>query len=436
MYGDSVSKEIEEKLPRNLGLWGIWLLVVNGLIGAGIFGLPSGATRLAGEYSVFVYILCALLILPVILSFAEVSSYFRSTGGPMRYGTAAFGKFIGFQSGWLYYVARLISFSANSVLLVDSIAYFIPSIGEGVFRVLALALLFGGMTLLNVLGSTESIRSLALITVLKFLVLLFLVFGGILILGDELLPSFNTSPLSYSTDLGAAALLLIYAYVGFEGAVVPAGETKNPARDIPWALILGLLVVAGLYMLIQIVSQTAIPGIADSTTPLLDVSASLFGSTGALILMTGVVASVGGNLVGAIFSTPRVTYAMALDKTLPVWFGKVHSRFMTPSNSIIFFGLLGFSIAVFGSFIWLAAMTVLSRLFFYILTCAAIPILRPRYRTEKSFILKGGYTIPILAIISCLWLMLQVSINSIMMTGLFILLGSVLYFLASKPRKE
>ena len=113
---------IEEKLPRNLGLWGIWMLVVNGLIGAGIFGLPSGAAALAGEYSVLVYAFCALLILPVILCFAELGSYFRGTGGPIRYGTLAFGSFIGFQGGWLYYLARLISFSANTVLLTDSIA--------------------------------------------------------------------------------------------------------------------------------------------------------------------------------------------------------------------------------------------------------------------------------------------------------------------------
>jgi len=135
------SSGTEEKLPRNLGLWGIWMLVVNGLIGAGIFGLPSGAAALAGEYSVLVYAFCALLILPIILCFAELGSYFRGTGGPIRYGTLAFGPFVGFQGGWLYYLARLISFSANTVLLTDSIAYFIQGAGTGTGRIISLAVI-------------------------------------------------------------------------------------------------------------------------------------------------------------------------------------------------------------------------------------------------------------------------------------------------------
>jgi len=137
MSNQASSNTHEEQLPRKLETWGLWLLVVNGLVGAGIFGLPSGASRLAGEYSVLVYVLCALLILPVILSFAEIGSYFKETGGPVKYGTEAFGRFIGFQTGWLYYVARMISFSANSVLLVESIGYFYAPAGEGIGRLIS-----------------------------------------------------------------------------------------------------------------------------------------------------------------------------------------------------------------------------------------------------------------------------------------------------------
>jgi amino acid transporter len=167
----SIPSETQEKLPRKLGLWGLWLLIVNGFIGAGIFGLPSGATRLAGEYSVWIYVICALLMLPVILSFAELGSYFKGTGGPIKYGTQAFGKFIGFQSGWLFYVARIISFSANSVLLVDSFGYFFEPAATGVGRLISLGIIIGGLTLINVIGSVESIRSLAFFTVVKFAVL-------------------------------------------------------------------------------------------------------------------------------------------------------------------------------------------------------------------------------------------------------------------------
>ena len=421
----------EEKLPRNLGLWGIWMLVVNGLIGAGIFGLPSGAAALAGEYSVLVYAFCALLILPIILCFAELGSYFRGTGGPIRYGTLAFGPFVGFQGGWLYYLARLISFSANTVLLTDSIAYFIAGAGTGTGRIISLAVICVGLSVINVLGSIESIRSMTLFTVIKFAVLILLPLGGFILLGSEVIPSFE-SPIPASDNLGAAALLLIYAFVGFEGAVVPAGEAKRPERDMPLGLLLGLAVVAVLYMVIQLVSQAAVPDLANSKTPLLDVSATLFGPVGAIVLMVGVAASVLANLVSSMFSATRVTYALSLEKSLPRWFGEVHSKYLTPANSVVFFGVAAFLLAAFGSFKVLAAMTVLSRLFLYGMSCAAIPRLRPQFRGEGRFILKGGYLIPVLGIGACLWLMLQVSSQSIWMTAIFVGIGTFLYWIGKR----
>ena len=417
----------EEKLPRNLGLWGIWMLVVNGLIGAGIFGLPGGAATLAGEYSVLVYAFCALLILPIILCFAELGSYFRGTGGPIRYGTLAFGPFVGFQGGWLYYVARLISFSANTVLLTDSISYFISGASTGTGRIISLAVICVGLSVINVLGSIQSIRSMTLFTVIKFAVLILLPLGGFIILGSTVIPSF-VSPIPPSENLGAATLLLIYAFIGFEGVAVPAGEAKRPERDIPLGLLLGLAVVAVLYMVIQLVSQAALPNLANSKTPLLDVSASLFGPVGAIVLMVGVAASVLANLLGSMFSATRVTYALSLEKSLPSWFGEVHSRYLTPANSVVFFGLAAFLLAVFGSFTVLAAMTVLSRLFLYGMSCAAIPKLRSQFRGEGRFILKGGYTIPVLGIGACLWLMLQVSFQSVWLTAIFVGIGSLLYW--------
>lgn len=427
----SSNSSFEEKLPRNLGLWGIWMLVVNGLIGAGIFGLPSGAAALAGEYSVLVYAFCALLILPIILCFAELGSYFRGTGGPIRYGTLAFGSFVGFQGGWLYYLARLISFSANTVLLTDSIAYFVDGAGTGTGRIISLAVICVGLSVINVLGSVESIRSMTLFTVIKFAVLILLPLGGFVILGEEVIPSFE-NPIPPTEDLGAAALLLIYAFVGFEGAVVPAGEAKRPERDMPLGLLLGLAVVAVLYMVIQLVSQAALPDLANSKTPLLDVSASLFGPIGAIVLMIGVAASVLANLVSSMFSATRVTYALSLEKSLPRWFGEVHSRYLTPANSVVFFGIAAFLLAAFGSFTVLAAMTVLSRLFLYGMSCAAIPRLRPQFRGEGRFILKGGYTIPVLGIGACLWLMMQVSERSIWMTAIFVGIGSLLFWIGKK----
>ncbi|MGP9799467.1 APC family permease [Rheinheimera sp. NSM] len=421
----------ERSLPRHLGLFGLWLLVVNGLIGAGIFGLPGGAAKLAGEYSPLIYLFCALLILPILLCMAELASYFRGSGGPVRYGTAAFGPFIGFQAGWLYYIARLVSFAANTALLVDSIGYFWPAASAGLPRVVLLSAIVAGLTLVNVLGSVRAMRSLALLTLVKFAVLLLLVIAGASLLGSGLLPAFNPlTVLSSPYDIGGATLLLIYAFVGFESVVVPAGEAKNPARDMPRALIFGLLMVTLLYIGIQLVSVAAVPDIAGSASPLLDVAASLFGQAGSFLLMLGVVASVAANLLGAIFSTPRASFALAEDGSLPRWFAAVQPRFLTPANSIMFFGALALLLTLYGSFLWLAAATVVSRLLLYGLTCAAVPLLRPKLANADSFVLPLGYLFPLLGIAACVWLALQVSWSAILATSLFVLLGSALYFLA------
>ncbi|MEH8017367.1 APC family permease [Rheinheimera muenzenbergensis] len=436
---ETTSSSKASTLPRHLGLFGLWLLVVNGLIGAGIFGLPGGAAKLAGEYSPLIYLFCALLILPILLCMAELASYFSGSGGPVRYGTAAFGPFIGFQAGWLYYIARLVSFAANSVLLVDSIGYFWPAATEGINRTLLLTFIIAGLTLINVLGSVRAMRSLALLTVMKFAVLLLLVTAAASLLGSQLMPQFNPLHVFDSPyDIGGATLLLIYAFVGFESVVVPAGEAKNPARDMPRALLLGLLLVTLLYVGIQLVSVAAVPAIGGSASPLLDVAASLFGPAGALLLMFGVVASVAANLLGAIFSTPRASFALAEDGSLPRWFARVQPRFLTPANSIVFFGALALLLTLYGSFLWLAAATVVSRLLLYSLTCAAVPVLRPRLANANSFVLPLGYLFPLLGLAACIWLALQVSWSAIVATSLFILLGTVLYLLArwqAKPRK-
>jgi len=424
-----------EKLPRNLGVWGIWLLAVNGFIGAGIFGLPGGAARLAGDFSPIVFVLCALLILPVMLSFAELASYFRGTGGPVRYASEAFGPFLGFQAGWLFYIARVVGFSANSVLLVDSIGYFRHAATHGIPRIALLAGICGSLMAINVVGSMRAIRSLATLTVLKFAVLILVVTVGMAMLGGHILGQVSLTP-PRGANVGAALVLMVYAYVGWEAAVIPAGEARNPERDMPRGLLLGLVSVSVLYLLIQLVSMAAVPQLGFSSTPLLDVAAALMGPVGAGILMFGVVASVGGNLLGTIFATPRLSYSLAMDGSLPPWFARVHPRFLTPANSIVFQGVVSFLIAAFGSFIWLAAATVLARLLLYILTCATVPVLRPRHAGPGRFVLPLGYLIPLLGILASVWLMLQVSRASFVLTGVLVIVGSGLYGLERWRRRR
>lgn len=426
------------QLPRQLGFWSLWLLVINGLIGAGIFGLPAGAARLAGDFSLWLYPLCALLILPVLLCFAELASRFAGSGGPARYASAAFGPVFGFQAGWLYYLARLVSVAANSVLLVDSVSYFFPSLQSGSPRLLLLIGIIGSLTLLNVWGVRQTMRWLGTLTLIKIAVIAGFAVSGcaLLLLPATPLHSIEWQPFwSYPavSDGPAALLLLVYAFVGFESALIPAGEAKNPQRDLPRALLLGLAVVTLLYMAVQAACLMLLPNLAESKTPLLEATALAAGywgqehwrSAATALLMLGIIASVSANLLGAMFSTPRLSHTLANQGQLPAWFARVHPKFLTPANAIWFFGALTLLLASAGSFFYLAAATVLIRALLYGLCCLALPVLRRREPSELQ--LPMAVVWPWFGLMVCLWLASQVSAASVWLTLALLILGLVLF---------
>ena len=431
-----VVRQREEALLRQLSVVGLWLLIINGMIGAGIFGLPAELARLAGHGSVWIFLLCALLIAPIMLCFAQLSSYFRGTGGPMLYAAEAFGPMAGFQVGWLYYISRVLSFAANLNLLIASLGYFWPDLMGGSARVAAAFVICALMAVSNILGARGAVRALGLLTVLKFVPLIGIVAAG-LIVADvaSLLPDMGHAVAIH--DLGGAVFLVIYAYVGFEGGLVPAGEANRPQRDFPRALLLALLVCALLYTLIQAASFASLPTLADSPRPLVDVAAAQMGKVGAVFMLVAIIASVGGNLLSAMFSTSRLTYRMALDGFLPALLGHVHPRYHTPVASILLYAMASFAFAVSGGFVWLAGLSLLARIILYAVCAGALPRLRRRYGAEPGVLeLPGGMLWVVLALAVCAALLWQVTLQSIVVSGGCVLVGLVLYWLACRDRRE
>ncbi len=417
----------DEGLVRQLGAWGIWLLAVNSMIGAGIFGVPAGAAALLGVWSPLVFIACALLLFAVMLCFAELASYFRNTGGPILYMQEAFGPLAGFQAGWAFYIARVTAFAANLNLVVAAIGFFWGPATGGLTRVILIGAVVAGLAWVNVLGVRQAMRSIGVLTVLKFLPLVALVVFGLGALHGEAFPS-SATPIPATVDFATAALLVIYAFVGWEAAVVPAGETRKPSRDVPRALFWALGVVTVLYVAIQSVSLAVLPGLAESERPLVEVGEVLFGPWGALFITLGIIVSVGGNVAGTMFTASRLTYSLAREGGLPAWFSSVHLRFHTPANSVVFLAVLVFALAVYGEFFWLAAMSALVRVLIYMGCIAAMPRLRMRHgHNEDAFRTPGGWTVPVAAFCVCAILLTQVSAQSVISTLGALVVGSLLY---------
>jgi len=417
-----------EGLIRQMGALGIALLALNGMIGAGIFGVPAGAAALAGAWSPLVFVACALLLGAIMLCFAEIASRFDRTGGPILYIDTAFGRFAGFQTGWAFYIARMTAYAANLNLLIESLAYLWPAAGGGWVRIALLTAIIGGLAWINVAGIKQAVRSLGVLTVLKLIPMLTLVVAGLAWLAPAAGSLTDSAPPPVG-QFTTAALLVIYAFVGWESALVPAGEVKNPARAMPLALFAALTTVTILYVAIQAISVAALPGLADSERALIDVAEVLMGPTGAILLTVGVVVSVGGNVAGTMISAPRLTFALAREGSFPRWFGEVDDKHHTPANSIVFFAALALLLSVFGSFVWLAAMSALVRVLIYMACIGAMPRLRARAApgAPEGFRLPGGWAIPIFAFAASAILLIQISLQSIAATLLVLLVGAVIY---------
>jgi len=411
----------EEQLPRHLTFGAVLFLMLNGIVGAGIFGMPQDVSRLAGDAGVWMFPLCAFLILPIILVFVSLGSRFSGTGGPMLYVGSTFGRFAGFQTGWAFYVARLTAYAANINLLLTTLAWFWPELTGNVFKPAALLVIIGSLTLLNVRSPRGTISTLGFLTFAKFLPLFGIVGVGLLIM-----PAPESLQAQPELDVGAAMLLVIYAYVGFESGLVPGGESQVPKRDIPNALLIALFISAVLYTGLYLVCVRLLPDLAATSQPVVAAGEVLFGPVGAVILTAVVAASVLGNLMASQFSTPRVTWRMARDGQLPPVLARLDPRSAMPTVSIALFAAMAFLLGASGSFVWLASISVVARVLIYLACIATLQ----RMRDVDGINLPGGFLVPAIAITLCLYLLAQASLTAWLTTAGLLLAGSLLWVLA------
>jgi len=412
----------EPALRREIGFFGSAFLSFNGVVGAGIFALPGTLYDRFGAFSPFLFPLFGLLVLLVALPFARAAAHHRVSGGPVVYA-AAFGPAVSFQAGWIYYVARAAALAANTNVLVAYLAAVWPPLGEGLPRAALILAVTGGIVLINIAGVKKAVRLLDALTLLKATPLLLVALIGLVVAGGTIEAPSGVPPLG---ELEAAALLVLYAFVGFENSVVPAGETADPQRTIPRALIGTILATAALYFLIQLAYVAVMEPGQGGDAPLVAFGTALLGPAGGILLTVAAVCSVLGNVSGGVTGTTRTTYALGRDGLLPAWFGRVSERFGTPANSIAFMGALIALLALSGSFVWLAVVSTLARMIVYSIAIASLPT-QERPSPLVWLTMAAGIGI-------CLWAALQSAWPSWRMLLILIAAGLVLYAVARRRR--
>ena len=421
-------------LLRAVGRWQVVGLSINDVVGSGIYLLPAAAFAMLGSFSIWAVLLAGATVGLLVLCYAKASSYFDQPGGSYLYAREAFGPFVGFQIGWTIWLTRVVVAASLSNGLADAIARFwepAATAGPGRSAVIAGSLLM--LTTINIIGVSWAARAAVVLVVCKLVPLLLFVFIGLFHM-DWGLAFGGPGPQDYG-QLGEAALLLLFAYAGFENVPAAAGEYHSPKRNVPFALLTMIVVVTLVYAAVQMVAQGVLPDLAASASPLAD-AAAMFGGEGmAFVLTVGAALSILGTNNNTMLLGPRFLHALAADGYGPRYLASVHPRFRTPAAAIATQFALALALALTGSFVALAVLSMVTRLLGYIATAASVLVLRRRYGDPiDGFHLPGGPVIPVLALVLSLVLLFSASLMNLLAAAGAIIIGSLFYLFPRRIR--
>jgi amino acid transporter len=364
-----------------------------------------------GRAGVYAYLIAAVGIGVIMGCFAEVASQFREAGGPYLYARTAFGRLVGIQMGWLAWLVRVTASAAAANLFAIYLAEFWPQAKDPFARALVLTLFVGVLAAVNYRGVAAGAQFSSVFAVAKLLPLAVFIGVGLFFVGQA-------SPAeSAAATPGAwleAVLVLIFAFGGFEAAMMPMAEAKDPRRDAPFALFMGLVICAVVYTLIQLVVQGVLPAPVATDRPLALAARQFLGPAGAVLLTLGALVSLYGYLSGQMLSTPRLTYAFAEQEDFPAFFAAVHPKFRTPHVSIVIFALLVWTLSLAGTFRWNVTLSAVARLFTYGLVCAALLVLRRKQPSAAAFRLPAGRVLAVLGIAFSLVLVTRMGRNELL----------------------
>ena len=386
-----------------MGRWTLVALVINSIIGSGIFGLPSLVWKQVGNAAPWAYLLAGAGIGIIMACFAEVASRFTEAGGPYLYARAAFGPFLGIAVGWILWLVRISACAAGANLFVIYLTEFWPGTRQPVARALVLTILLGVLTAINYRGVESGARMSNVFTVAKLVPLGLLAVAGsafMLLRGGPAAAA--STPHATAGNWVQAVLLLVFAYGGFEAAMIPLAEAKDPRADAPFALLVSLAVCVALFTLLQIVVQATLVNPGQADRPLADAARQIMGRAGASFVSLGALVSLYGYLSANLLHTPRLTFALAERDDFPPIFRAVHRRFRTPYVSIAVFGALVWVMAVAGNFRWNVLLSAVARMFAYGVVCTAMLVLRRKQPREALFRLRAGAWFGVLGILFAL----------------------------------
>ncbi|HMB80210.1 MAG TPA: APC family permease, partial [Vicinamibacterales bacterium] len=395
---------------------------------------PAQVAAQVGAWSPIGFVLIGFLSLSVALCIAELSSRFDTTGGPYLYTRAAFGDFVGFEIGWMQWFSRATSQASIMAATAVALGYYWPALTIGRPRAAFLLALTIGFGWINVRGVRQSSWLVNALTIGKLVPLAIFIAIGLAYIEPGRLTTLPPITLQQSLSAG---LLLIFIYGGYEVVPVPAGESLDPRRDVPFAMVATIVSVMIVMTLTQIVAQGVLANVADHATPIADAAAAFLGVAGGLLIGVGSVVSMTGNNAGQVLSGSRMIFALAEQGQLPRFLAHIHPRYRTPANAIIFTSAVALTLALSGSFAQIAVVSALARLLMYAGSAAATLRLRsPAFAhvaKPAGFTAPFGPVMPIVAMAVCAGLVAGATRQQLLGGFVALAIGAALFALSPKP---
>ena len=420
-------------LVRGLSRGHLTALSVNSVIGAGILGLPSRAFALSGDYSVLAWVVCAVLVTGIALCFAEVSSRFRESGGPYLYALRAFGPDAGFVVGSTYWLSRVLAFATILSLVVDYAGAITGTVAGGFGRAALMTTTVLGLTVVLIAGIRQTAWASTLLTGGKLALLALLAAAGLFVYGT---PALDFGPPPRLDAFSATVAVLMFAFFGFESAAVPAGETAQPERDVPFAIVASVAIVTALYVLMQFVSIVGVPGLATSTRPLADLAMQILGPSGSVAIAAGAIVMMVGTMLAVLLAASRTLMAMSEQHQLPHAVAGLHPRLRTPVMAIMISAAAVLTASLLSTFTAAIAIAVATRLVGYLLVCLAVPRLRRTSVEPAGFRLRFGTPVAIASALLTASLLTTATLKEFVITLVVAVLGWTMWRSYERTRKR
>ncbi|MEY2558816.1 MAG: basic amino acid/polyamine antiporter, family [Verrucomicrobiota bacterium] len=427
----------DAKLIRALGVPTLTSSIVNATIGAGIFVLPATVAAGLGSAAPIAFVICAVAMALIVTSFAIAGSRVSLTGGLYAYVEVAFGSYVGFLAGVLLWLTNVLAVAGVASAIAASVAVIFPWAQGGFGRFLLLVLIFSGLALINIRGVRAGAGTVTAMTIAKLLPLLLFIGVGVFFIKPAAL---GWSIWPGSDAIGKTVLLLIFAFMGVELALVPSGEVKNPARTVPRSIFCALAITTALYMAIQLVAQGVLGAELSKfvDAPLAEAASRFLGNAGRTIILVGTVISAFGYVSGDILGSPRTLYAFGRNGVLPAKMAAVHSRFRTPHIAIVVHAIIACALSVSSTFQYLAILSNIAALLLYLFCCAAaFQLIRRDVRSDgEPFSIPGEKIVPLLAVAIVLWILSHATLAEFGVAALVLVIASALFALRKAARRE